>query len=383
MRSALRSITAPTAVADTNETVRLSVPFPSPRATAALALIVILVLALAPTARAGTANAGIPGAPASNPLSGLPWGDYTGSLDGVYPAYQKAQGRDKTLLGKIALKPLTYWFGAWDSDNTVKRTIQTYLAYQTGGQSNVLAQFAVFRLNPWEQKACTNLPGAAARASYKRWIDHVAAAIGSTRVALILQPDLPFALCPPHHRGSNVQLGLVRYAARRFNSLPHTTVYIDVGAGDWESASQAVWLLKRAGERYTRGFSLNDTHFDSTGNELRFGAEVVRLLAHAGIPGKHFVINTAENGSPFLYYKYHGHGDPPACGTTSSKMCASLGIPPTTDVANPAWGLSSKARSIAASEADAYMWIGRPWLDNGSYPFDPARAEAMAASSPF
>ncbi len=349
----------------------------------ALATLTILTLLIpAATARAGVANGGIPNAPA-NPLAGIPWGTYTGNLDGIYPAYQQAQGRDKQLLGKIALRPLTFWFGNWDAESSVQGQIRAFLDNMTQGNPNVLAQFAVFRLSPWESEACTHLPNAAARAAYKRWIDQVALAIGGTRVALILQPDLPFALCLPHHHGSNIQLGLVRYAAKKLNSLPYATVYIDVGAGDWESASQAVWLLARAGINGVRGFSLNDTHFDSTANELLFGAKVVRLLARKGIRHKHFVVNTSTNGSPFLFYKYHGHGDPPACGTTSSKLCATLGIPPTAATADPRWNLPKTAQAIASKEADGYLWVGRPWLDNGSYPFDESRAIALAASSPF
>jgi len=348
----------------------------------ALALAIVALLIPASAADAGTANAGIPGTP-SNPLAGLPWGTYTGTLDGIYPAYASAQGRDKELLAKIALRPLVFWFGDWDTESSVRARVSDYLNNVTGGRSDVLAQFAVFRLSPWEAQACTHIPNTAAQAAYKRWIDQVALAIGNTRVALILQPDLAFALCLPHHHGSATQLGLVRYAAQKFNSLPYTSVYIDAGAADWISSSKAVWLLTRAGVRYARGFSLNDTHLDSTERELRFGAAIIDRLGRRGIRNKHFVVNTSTNGSPFLFYKYHGHGDPPACGTTSSKYCATLGIPPTSDVANPRWHLSRQAANIASREADAYMWIGRPWLDHGSYPFDEARAMAMAASSAF
>ena len=59
------------------------------------------------------------------------------------------------------------------------------------------------------------------------------------------------------------------------------------------------------------------------------------------------------------------------------------GIPPTTDVAGPRWGLSASDRSLAARYADAYLWVGRPWLDKGAFPFDLHRALGLAASSPW
>jgi hypothetical protein len=129
---------------------------------------------------------------------------------------------------------------------------------------------------------------------------------------------------------------------------------------------------------------MNDTQYDSTGDELQWGARIVRALDARGVTGKHFIVNTAESGAPFLAGQYPGNPtNPRVCSSRSDRICASLGIPPTTDVANPRWGLSGGERNIARAYADAYLWVGRPWLDNGSYPFDLGRALGMAASSPF
>ena len=232
------------------------------------------------------------------------------TLDGIDPAYRAARGRNRRLLAKIALRPSAHWFGAWDTDATAADLARQYIRASTRGRPDALTQVAVFRLEPWEQPACSQLPTATQQASYKTWIDNFAAGIGDSRVALILQPDLPFASCAPG--GSLLPLQLVAYAAQVFSSLPHTTVYIDGGARDWDPVSKAVWLLENAGVAYTRGFALNNTHYDSTGAELTFGAAVARGLARAGIPNMHFVINTAENGAPFMRYKYRGNKLNPA-----------------------------------------------------------------------
>jgi endoglucanase len=343
--------------------------------------LVALLLAAAP-AVAGVANAGIPGAPATNPLAGMRWGVYHGPLDGMYPAWQAAHGRNRKLLAKIALRPSAHWFGAWDDDATATSLAQGYIRASTQGRPNVLAQVAVFRLDPWEEPACSQLPNVVQQASYKTWIDNFAAGIGASRVALILQPDLPFASCVPG--GSLLPLEMVAYAARVFSALPHTTVYIDGGARDWEPVSKAVWLLSNAGVGYTRGFALNNTHYDSTGAEMMFGAAVVRGLARAHIPGMHFVINTAENGAPFERNAYHGNKlNPAVCRNRHAHVCVTLGIPPTWHTARARWGLSRRQRKLAAKLADAYLWIGRPWLDDASYPFDLKRALGLAASTPF
>src|ERR1700761_7316555 len=269
-----------------------------------LAVTVAAALALCGPAAAGVANAGLSGPRHGDPLAGMPWGNYSGPQDEVFPAYRAATGRDRTLLAKIALRPRVRWFGAWYPTAAIEGTVRDYIADATGGNPNALAQVAVFRLVPWEHAACGRLPTAGEQADYRAWIDAFAAGIGSARVALILQPDLPFALCGPHR--SKLPLQLVAYAARVFDALSHTTVYIDAGAADWPTVRQAAGLLESAGIRHARGFALNATHYDATGREIVFGAQVARALAAAHLPGRHFVINTAANGEPFTYQQYHG-----------------------------------------------------------------------------
>ncbi len=349
-----------------------------------MAVLVLATLLFTPRpAAAGVANGGLPGPRHSDPLAGMPWGNYSGSQDEVFPAYRAATGSDRQLLGKIALRPRVRWFGAWYPTAGIEQTVRAYIANATAGNPAALAQVAVFRLVPWEQAACRRLPTPAEQASYRHWIDAFAAGIGSSRVALILQPDLPFARCVPHR--SRLPLQMVAYAARVFDALPHTTVYIDAGAADWPTVPQAAGLLRAAGIRYARGFALDATHYDATGREIRFGAAVVRALAAAHVPGRHFVINTAANGRPFTYQQYHGPNfdNASVCATRASRRCVTLGIPPTWQVAQPRWGLSRGERGLAARDVDAYLWFGRPWLDNQADPFDLRRALALAATTPF
>jgi endoglucanase len=333
------------------------------------------------------ANAGVPGASATNPIAGLPWGVYTGPDDDVYPSYQRAEGQNKQLLARIARRPRVQWEGVWWPNDQAKAVAQEYIADTTHGNPNVLSQVAVFRLDPWEDDACHRLPSGSDQASYKQWINAFAAGIGNARVALVLQPDVPFQLCVPHH--SPVSMQLLRWAAQRFSAIPHTTVYIDVGSADWISARTATRLLLAAGIRYARGFALNATHYDSTQSEVLFGARVVAALARAGVRGRHFVVNTADNGRPFTYQQFHRRfpsinwGQPPACQTRTQRLCVTLGIPPTTNVASRRWGMSRRARAAAARWADGYVWIGRPWLDLQASPFDLQRSLAIARSTPY
>ena len=348
----------------------------------ATAAMVLGAGVLSANALAGVANAGLPHASRSNPLTGMRWGVYTGpNYNSIYPEYQQAGGRDRQLLGKIARRPLMFTFGDWFADSDAKSVAQDFVANVTHGNPAVLSQMAIFRLDPWEGAACPNGSwNAANQRSYRTWIDNFAAGIGGSRVALILQPDLPFAVCAP----SRVPLELVNYAARRFNALPHTTVYIDAGARYWPSFNQAVSMLDQAGIRYVRGFSLNTSEYDTTSSEIEYGARLAQALAAAGIANKHFVVSTAQNGAGFLNGQYPGDvNNPRVCGNRFDRLCVTLGIPPTTQVARPRWRLSAYDAGLAFRYADAYVWAGRPWLFGAASQFDRQRALGLAASTPF
>ncbi|HEY2299078.1 MAG TPA: glycoside hydrolase family 6 protein [Jatrophihabitans sp.] len=325
-------------------------------------------------------------ASAANPLANLRWGTYSGSHDELFNAYRHSSGTTHRLVGTLAFKPRMRWFGAWYSNKWISTAVHRYIRNVTHGRSDVLVQMAVFRVVPWETRACDRLPTTAEQNSYKQWINRFASAIGRTHVALVLQPDLPFAFCVPHH--SRIPLNLVSYAARVFSALAHTSVYIDAGAADWSPVDRAVTLLKGAGIRYARGFALDATHYDSTTAEIYHGTKIVRALRAAGYPTRRFVINTATTGRPFTHPWYVHHvgsnfNNARTCANRSERHCVTVGIPPTWHVAAPGLPMSARVKSLAHKFVDGYMWIGRPWLRNQASPFDMQRALAVARTNPF
>jgi endoglucanase len=254
---------------------------------------------------------------------------------------------------------------------------------------------ALFRMSPWEGRACNHVYTAGEASVYRSWINRVARAIGSTHVALILQPDMPFMRCIVHSR--NVALGMVHYAAWKLSRQPNTSIYIDMGAADWNmdyaehrnSAARAEHYLEEAGIRFARGFALNATHYDSTTRQIYYGSRLVKALARHGFADRHFVISTAQNGHPFTatrYWARHPHGDfnnAPACTRADQHQCVTLGIPPTWRVANPRWHLPPVARGLAGKYVDAYLWIGRPWLRGVPKVFNVHRTLNIARTTPY
>jgi endoglucanase len=359
------------------------------RGWALLSAVALVATVMTTSAADGTTAEAGPGAhrtPAEvNPLANRTWGVYKGSGDQAWTPYQRARGAKKQLLAKIALAPKAKWYGQWIPTKQVEGKVRDHIANAQAGDPEALVQMTVFRLKPWEDEACTRLPTAKEQRDYTKWIDKFAAGIGSAHVALVLQPDGPFALCAPG--GSPLPSQLVGYAAHTFSALPNTSVYIDAGASDWlrNDPAQALRILLPAGIDTARGFALNTTHYASTSAEIAYGTAITQALAAAGYPDKHFVVNTAANGAPFNGYDYKGPNfdNAATCKTLGQQSCVTLGIPPTADVANAAWGLSATDAANAAAYVDGYLWVGRPWLYMQADPFDLKRALAVARTSPY
>jgi hypothetical protein len=314
-------------------------------------------------------------------------------MEQTWNPYVQATGHQKELLGYIAHQPIAHWFGSWIPDDKVAEQVRGYIANAQHGDPNALVQLSIFRMEPWEHEICSRLPTQAERTSYKRWIDSFAAAVGNTPMAIILQPDGPFALCAPH--GSTAASQLVAYAARVLSAQPRTDVYIEAGAADWPmfgsngGVDAAVDILVRGGIQYAHGFALDTTHEDSVADEVGRATAIAKSLTALGYPGRTAVINTTSNGHPYRYGTYSGPDavNPVVCPSTStaaSVTCETLGIPPTADVGNPTWGLSDTTSALARKYVDAYLWFGRPWLHHvGSQPFVKDRALQLVRSTPW
>ncbi|MGO9976847.1 MAG: hypothetical protein ACLP01_29410, partial [Solirubrobacteraceae bacterium] len=126
-------------------------------------------------------------------------------------------------------------------------------------------------------------------------------------------------------------------------------MYIDAGVRYW-----LPFRVGRVDARSRRDLShprvrAKHHQLDSTSAELEYGARIAQALAADWIPDKHLVINAAENCALFLNGPYPGNVE-----ITNSRVCrnrhdtirATLGIPPTTDVAKPRWAYPSDRARI-------------------------------------
>lgn len=321
----------------------------------------------------------------TNPLAGTEWGVYLNRTDPAYNGWSRLGQADKD---RFALFPMVHkakFFGGFIPDAQAYAKTREYITTSQMGDPERLTIMTLFRMDPWEgdSSILKRLPTAAEIASYKRFVTEMARAIGDEKVAVVVQPDGFFAkmaydrwVTKVGRKKALVPAKLLAWTSRALSRLSRTTVYLDMGSEDWSRGNVAptVTFLRHVGVKHARGFSLNVSHKNYLDREVLFGQQVVQGLAAQGIPGVHFVVDTSDNGNPFSGAEVNGKGRPytppgdiKPCASLADlakagKLCTALGVPPTTDVDNPAWGLSPEVARTAARLVDAYLWVSRPWL---------------------
>ncbi len=297
-------------------------------------MALLLVLGALVPAMGGAA----PARPAdSNPLAGLQF-----YVDHESPSWlewehltRSGQRQKADLIWKIAREPKAVWVGRFTRPNF---HVKVRRIFDSAHQQGAVPILTVLRAQSTGCNPTYDGGGTAEDARTRAWYDDLARAIGDDRVVIAFEPDsLGTIECHKQSRRDD-RLRLLRYGVDALSRNPNATIYIEAGASDWQGATRMAPKLRAAGIAKVRGFMLNATHNDWTRNNIKYGLELSRLVG-----GKHFIINTAENGRGAIHKRLPN-------GRRITVWCNApkrgLGPPPTTDTSNPM--------------ADAYLWINRP-----------------------
>ncbi|MEX1142193.1 MAG: glycoside hydrolase family 6 protein [Thermoleophilaceae bacterium] len=309
------------------------------RAHARLAVLALLAAAAGPLAAAPAAEArhGQTG----NPLDGVEL--YVDREAHAWVEWERLQragkARKAALVWKIAREPPARWAGKFTKPS-LKRKIGTYID-RAEAEGNV-PLLTVMRAEATKCSPTYQAGGPAEDRRTRRWYADFARVVGDSRAVIAFEPDsLGTVDCQARSRRP-ARWRLLRYGVRTLTQLPNTTVYIEAGASDWEPARKMARKLRRAGIGMARGFMLNATHGDWTRANIRYGLQLSRRVG-----GKHFVINTAQNGRGPVHWRDGRRRRVVWC----NPGLRGLGPPPTTDTSHP--------------RVDAYLWINRPGFVQG------------------
>jgi endoglucanase len=264
----------------------------------------------------------------ANPLVGAPF--YVNPDSAAMRAANSADPPNPQLRA-VADTPQAYWLVPGSSASKVGKYTADAAA---AGAIPVLSIYGI----PHRDCGSFAAGGMSSGEAYRGWIDGIAAGIGGSRVAIVLEPDaLAMADCLSGDQRQE-RFDLIRYAVDSLTRNPAAAVYVDAGHLRWHSPEEMASRLNQAGVEHARGFSLNVANFFTTEEEIGYGEAISGLTN-----GKNYVIDTSRNGngaapdSPLHWCNPDGRA---------------LGVAPTTATAGP--------------HADAYLWIKRPGESDGT-----------------
>jgi endoglucanase len=280
--------------------------------------------------------------PAGDPLRGAKFfADYYESLPGrTALLWAAAYPSLAAKVSVIAREPNTERFGAWSGADPAW-SVSSYLDRAASEEPGTVPLISSYRLVDGHCGHYADPP--AEQLAYHDWITGLAEGIGEHPAVLFLEMDSLITTGCLSPAGVSVRMAELRDAVNVLSSDPHLVVYLDAGAADALHARVAARLLLRAGVSKVQGFFLNSTHFDWTSREIRYGEEISRLTG-----GKHFVINTAENGQGPLRPRHPAkEGNEVLCNPPDR----GLGPLPTADT--------------GYRNVDAFAWIANPGVSGG------------------
>ena len=258
--------------------------------------------------------------------------------------WRSSRPDDAVAMDKIAGQPAAAWMGNWFPQ--IEMAVKTYVwSRNRGGGLPVMILYNL----PFRDCGGYSAGGAGSAAGYRKWIDNVAAGVGSRRAVFVLEPDgLPLLTKCLKPDKQQERVAMIHYAVEKLTSLPGAAVYIDAGHSAWVPAADMAPRLQAAGIDLADGFALNVSNYQATPDLLQYGHTLSALLG-----GKHFIIDTSRNGN----------GAPQGVsGNDERAWCnpdgRALGTPPTTNTGDPL--------------CDAFYWLKPPGESDGRCNHGPA-----------
>jgi len=190
------------------------------------------------------------------------------------------------LRGALTMAKLASWpEAAWFTDGSPAQVAQQVTALMRRARTRQSVPVLVAYDIPLRDCGQYSSGGAPSDAAYRQWIAAFAAAIGSSRAVVILEPDalanLPQdcgATTDPAGTLTAARMVDLRYAVSVLEAQPRTSVYLDAGNSQWHAVGDIAQRLIDADVADTQGFSLNVSNYQPTDQSDRYGAWVSRCI---------------------------------------------------------------------------------------------------------
>lgn len=224
-----------------------------------------------------------------------------GSIQQAVSLLENGQVENALLIAAMEATPQAVWLTS-GTPAAIGETVTSVLQQATASQS--VPTFVLYNI-PGRDCGSYSAGGAQDTAAYEAWVDAIAAAIGSEKVILILEPDALANL--PSDCGYNPatvnstqatadRYTQMNYAVTRLEAQPQTLVYLDAGNSDWHSVGDMAIRLVNGGLQQAQGFFSNVSNFRSPEYEAKFDTWISECIAFAN--------NSADGGWRLGNYSY-------------------------------------------------------------------------------
>ncbi|NLU78764.1 endoglucanase [Micromonospora sp. HNM0581] len=270
-------------------------------------------------------------------------------------AANPGDSRAAVIRDRIANVPQGRWFTTTNTSSVRSEVSALVTAAAAAGKIPILVVYNI------PNRDCSNHSGGGApdHATYRQWVDQVAAGLGGRPATIILEPDvLPIMTnCMSASQQAEVRASMA-YAGKALKAGSSAArVYFDIGHGGWLAPGEAAARLTASGIATSAdGISVNVSNYRRTADEVSYAKSVI---AATGISRLKAVVDTSRNGN----------------GPAGAEWCdppgRAIGTPSTT--------------STGDSAIDAFLWVKLPGEADGCIAaagqFVPQRAYDLAVAA--
>ncbi|WP_306204473.1 glycoside hydrolase family 6 protein [Actinoplanes sp. RD1] len=270
-------------------------------------------------------------------------------------AANPGDSRAAVIRDRIASVPQARWFASYNPGTVQSEVDSLTAAAAQAGKTPIMVLYNI----PGRDCSGASAGGAPDHASYRAWIDRVAAGLQGRAAAIILEPDVLSLMsnCQSQDLQNQVYASMA-YAGKKLKAASaRAKVYFDAGHSAWLAPADIAARLNRAEIATSAdGIAVNVSNYRTTAETIPY---VRNVIAATGVSGLKGVIDTSRNGN----------------GPAGSEWCdpagRAIGTPSTDQVADPI--------------LDAYLWIKLPGEADGCIAaagqFVPQRAYDLAIAA--
>jgi endoglucanase len=212
-----------------------------------------------------------------------------GAVQQVESLLKQGQLRNALLIAVMETVPQAVWLTG-GTPSQVNATVMSTL--QEANAERALPVLVLYNI-PGRDCGSYSAGGAENTADYETWIDTIAAAIGSQKVLIVLEPDSLADL--PSDCGYNpTQVNVPQATADRYTQINYavttleagsqTLVYIDAGNSHWQAVPIMAARLAQAGIQQAQGFFTNVSNYNLNNYETTYDTWVSECIAFANDP---------------------------------------------------------------------------------------------------